>query len=117
MEWLKDNSEPCEISLYGSRRTGWEELIPDIEFTMNATIQKTLGKSPAEVLFGRKICRERWISNKSTREEIPNREYLTKRKFQIGEEVLLKIKTRTKNNLDLKVHTKWRNKFTKGDIE
>ena len=64
---------------------------------MNATIQKTLGKSSADVLFGRKIWRERWISNKSTREEIPKKEYLTKRKFQIGEEVLVKVESRTKN--------------------
>ena len=64
---------------------------------MNATIQKTLGKSPAEALFGRKICRERWISNEPIKEEIPKQKYLTKRRFQIGEEVLVKIETRTKD--------------------
>jgi len=65
----------------------------NVEFTMNATIQKTVSKSSAELLFGRKICRERWISNKSIREKIPKKEYLTKKKFQIGDEVLVKVET------------------------
>ena len=30
----------------------WGRILPEIEFTMNATMQKTLGKSPAEVIFG-----------------------------------------------------------------
>ena len=43
------------------------------------------------------MCRERWISNESIKEEIPKQKYLTKRIFQIGEEVLVKIETRTKD--------------------
>ena len=49
--------------LHERRSTEWGELIPDIEFSMNATVQKTLNSSPAEVIFGRRLCRERWLSN------------------------------------------------------
>jgi len=66
-------------------------------------IQKTADKCPAKVLFGREIFRERWINNKSTTEEIAKKKYLMKTKFQIGEEVLVKVETRTN---DLKVLTK-----------
>jgi len=64
---------------------------------MNVTIQKTLGKSPVEALFGRKMCRERWISNEPIKEKTPKQKYLTKRRFQIEEEVLVKIEARTKD--------------------
>ena len=30
-------------------------LLPDIEFALNASVQKTTGKSPAEIVFGFKI--------------------------------------------------------------
>ena len=42
----------------------WAEAIPDLKYTMNATFQKTLERSPADEIFGRKICRERWYCNK-----------------------------------------------------
>jgi len=38
-------------------------------FTINANIQKSLGKSPTEALIGRKMYRERWISNESINEK------------------------------------------------
>ena len=45
-------------SVKAKNHKDWAEAIPDIEFTMNATFQNTLGRSPAEEIFGRKICRE-----------------------------------------------------------
>ena len=61
----------------------WSDIIPEIEFTMNATFQKTLVKSPVEIIFGRKLSREQFVSQGTFREkdllEPP------KRMFQVGE--------------------------------
>ena len=79
------------------KRKDWSNRIPEIEYMMNATRQKTLGVSPAELVFGRKIHRERWFDSqkddKKSMEETP-----TKRQFQVGDEVLIKLETRTKDN-------------------
>ena len=45
-------------SLKDKLRKDWVEILPEIEFAMNITIQKTIGKSPAEVIFGFKLTRE-----------------------------------------------------------
>ena len=37
---------------------GWAALILEIEFMLNATIQKSIGKSPAEVIFGQPTYHE-----------------------------------------------------------
>ena len=86
-------------TLHERRSTEWDELIPEIEFTMNATVQKTLNSSPAEVIFGRRLCRERWLSNEkiSMNEGSINQKYPTMRKFQVGDEVLVRAETRTKD--------------------
>ena len=34
------------------RELGWANLLPNIEFALNASVQKTTGKSPAEIVFG-----------------------------------------------------------------
>ena len=39
-------------------RKDWAEYLPEIEFMMNATYQKTLAMSPAKIFFGKKIYRE-----------------------------------------------------------
>ena len=45
------------------KNTNWKELIPEIEYTLNATEQKTIGKSPAEIIYGKKINRSQWYEN------------------------------------------------------
>jgi len=81
------------------RRTAdWAEILPEIEFTLNATRQKTIGKSPAEIIFGKKISRESWYetdNQKMIREK--GKEIPTKRHFEIGDEVLIKVETRNKS--------------------
>ena len=63
------------------------------EYTMTYKKEKTGNSEWKRELFGRKICREK----------TPKQEYFTNRKFQIGHEVLVKIETRTKIKIDLKV--------------
>ena len=48
-------------SLQRNRRSEWSD-IPEIGFMMNATFQKTLGKSPAEIIFGRKLSIKQFVS-------------------------------------------------------
>ena len=61
---------------------------------MNTTFQKTLSKSPAEIIFERKINRERLVSQ----ETIRAKELLKppERMFQVGEDVLVKVEQRSK---------------------
>ena len=84
----------------GTGHKDWATILPDIEFTMNATKQKTVGKSPAEIIFGRKIYRECWTGQIQETED-KHREtletVLTRRKFKIGDQVLVKVETRTKD--------------------
>jgi hypothetical protein len=94
--------EAINASMKEKKCKDWEEVIPDIEFMMNATFQKSLGRSPAEVIFGRKICRERWYSSNhmligEQNERKPDKTYPTKRSFDIGDKVLVKVESRTKD--------------------
>jgi len=75
----------------------WESLVPEIEFVLNATVQKTLGCSPAEIIFGRTICRETWVSQTPDLQKPADNESKTRRSFQIGDEVLVKAESRTKD--------------------
>ena len=79
---------------------------------MNMTIQKTIGKSPAEVIFGFKLTRElepkvvqstdREIIIKEIQEKQRNVKYKDKntinRLFEIGDKVLIKQENRTKED-------------------
>jgi hypothetical protein len=88
-------------------KTNWANILPEIEFTLNATVQKTINMSPAEMIFGRKIDRTRWLANKNKKVEktMINRNEITenqeteptKRKFEIGDKVLVKKEIRTKD--------------------
>ena len=79
-------------------RKDWEELLPEIEFAMNATYQKSIGMSPCEMVFGRKIFRERWYIKEDTSTEDQSYEDMqTKRRFSVGDEVLVKKMVRNKN--------------------
>ena len=64
----------------------WAEYLPEVEFMLNATYHKALMRSPAEVVFGRKIYREN-LKNDST--EFNNKP-ITRRKFEKGQKVFLK---------------------------
>ena len=75
----------------------WADILPEIEFTLNASFQKTIGKSPAEIIFGRKIYREKWYGEKLNHREEENTEIQTKREFRIGDYVLFKAETRAKD--------------------
>jgi len=83
-------------SLLGTKGKDWENLLPEIEFTLNATIQKTTGKSPAEIGLGRKIFREGWFGKEGNQTEAQE-SYETKRKFRLGDEVLVEIENRSKD--------------------
>ena len=89
--------DQMNASLHGKRQGEWDEIVPDIEFTLNATIQKSLGKSPAEIVFGRKLSRECWVSQRQTDEDKPSIKYPTKRIFQVGDDVVVRLETRTKD--------------------
>jgi transposase InsO family protein len=97
-------------SLKEKKYKDWTELIPEIEFALNATIQKTIGKSPAEVVFGQRIY-HRWCDitkpeddRDGMRKLVLENENKVKynnvgrvnRKFNINEAVLIKAEGRTK---------------------
>ena len=83
----------------------WVELLPEIEFMLNCTIQATNEVSPAEIIFGRKIThwwKDRKDEVKSKQQDIiekikgkeenmgKNMTVGTIRNFEIGEKVLIK---------------------------
>jgi len=87
-------------SLRERKKNDWSEILPDIEFTMNATVQKSIGQSPAEIIFGRKINREQWhtvLEPKMNEEEERMKDTTTKRLFYVGDQVLVKVESRTKD--------------------
>ena len=86
-------------SLKDKTKRDWEEIIPDIEFTLNATVQKTTGKSPAQIIFGKNIFKERWYgSGETTAITDPVTTVLTRRHFQVGDKVLVEKTIRNKND-------------------
>ena len=96
-------------SLNERKPSNWAEILPEVEYTLNATVQKSLGVTPAEIVFGRKINRERWhYGNQVNRTELvkeqkekndskDNNGEITIRRFNVGDEVLVKIENRSKN--------------------
>jgi len=80
--------------------TSWADILPEVEFALNATRQKTIGKSPTEMLFGRKIDRQKWYSRDGSSTEA-RREVegtITQRAFQLGDKVLVKKEIRNKSD-------------------
>ena len=88
--------EYLNASLHTKKGSDWEELLPEIEFTLNATFQKTIGKSPAEIIFGKKIYREGWYSQDIKLQQ-EKEDTTTRRNFEIGDEVLVKVETGIKS--------------------
>ena len=97
-------------SLKDKLRNDWVEILQEIEFTMNSTIQQTIGKSPAEVIFGFKIAREWLPKNKESidiekiienvKEKQRNVKFKDEnrihREFDVNDEVLVKVDNRSK---------------------
>ena len=86
----------------------WEELIQKIEFAINATYQSTIGCTPFEIIFGRKILIHGMaapVENKNTilknatenskkaadNMRIFEENKRVQRAFSVGEEVLVKM--------------------------
>jgi len=86
----------------------WVELLPEIEFSMNASRQSTIGYSPAEVILGKRLTldgsRHYELDNKKIIDEVKMSETnkpnvtLTKRHFRVGDWVLVKIDNRQKGS-------------------
>jgi len=73
------------VTLQGIRQTDWAAIIPEVEFTLNSTLQKSLNKSPAEIIFVRILSTERWVSNDKICQDDKTQATCkpTKRKFQM----------------------------------
>ena len=102
----------------------WEESLPHIEFAMNSTIQMSIKCSPAEVIFGKKINKERFknqlqnvkepieyidrlqtdrnkkhgLIKELSRQNKYETDKRTHRQYDVGENVLIKIDLRNKQD-------------------
>ena len=74
----------------------WDKKLPEIEFMLNATYQKSIEMSPASMIYGREIRRERWLDSPQM-ENKQAIQFPTKRSFQLGDLVLIKAEVRTKD--------------------
>mgnify|MGYP003530418271 FL=1 len=97
--------EFIQASLKERNATSWADILPEVEFAINATKQKTIGCSPAEVVFGKKIDRQKWYDNsKINREDTRIRlkeknkpeENVTRRIYKVGEKVWIQKENRKK---------------------
>jgi len=96
-------------SIKTNKNKNWADLIPEIEFSINASTQKTTKKSPAEIIFGFKINRTEWhetdkLQDKDVIKEKINNEnrnssvnQLSSRTFAVGDRVLIKKENRHKD--------------------
>ena len=50
--------DSIHITLKDKNWSDWVELLPEIEFMLNSTVQSTIKFSPAEVVFGKRISKE-----------------------------------------------------------
>ena len=100
--------DALNATLKERKSKNWVELLPEIEFSMNASVQSTIGYSPAEVILGKRLTldgsRHYELDNKKIIDEIKKIEMgkpvttTTKRNFQIGDWVLVKIENRQKGS-------------------
>jgi len=75
-----------------SRSKDWAECLPEVEYVLNATHQKTINMSPAEAVFGRRLRRMN-MSSQKTNFNVKE----TRRAFSIGDRVLVKKEMSNKN--------------------
>lgn len=84
--------------LNASGNSNWDDKLPELEFMLNATYQKTIKTSPAAIVFGKEIRRERWIDPGGTADNLKSNEvYSTRRTFKVGDKVLVKNEVRAKD--------------------
>ena len=83
--------DAINIRLKDEMHRDWVEMLAEIEFMLNGTIQATTGISPAEIIFGRKL-RHWWKTTTEGKSgEKENKNIIeTKRIFQVGDKVLIK---------------------------
>ena len=69
----------------------WTEVLSEVEFMLNSTVQATTGMSPAEIVFGRKL-RHWWKNNYEDNKNLKAVEQKTetRRIFEVGDKVLIK---------------------------
>ena len=90
--------ELINATLHERRSSDWAEILPEIEFSLNATLQTIIGMSPAEIIFGRRISREKWDGKYSkTFQYERDQKPITRRQFFPGDDVLVKVESRTKD--------------------
>jgi len=57
--------DAINIRMKDGNHRDWTEVLSEIEFMLNSTVQATTGVSPAEIIFGRRL-RHWWKNNKET---------------------------------------------------
>ena len=90
--------DAMNIRIKDQAHKDWTEILPEVEFMMNSTIQATTGISPAEMIFGRKL-RHWWKDTKKqscNKKEKSENTIETKRIFHTGDKVLIKKENATK---------------------
>jgi len=90
--------DAMNIRIKDQAHKDWTEILPEVEFMMNSTIQATTGISPAEMIFGRKL-RHWWKDTKKQsciKKEKSENTIETKRIFHTGDKVLIKKENATK---------------------
>jgi len=98
--------DALNASLKDNGRKNWVEILPEIEFSINASRQSTTKFSPSEIIFGKRIIldgsRRYDLDNKKNIEEVQQRENKMsqtceqKRDFKQGDMVLMKVESRLK---------------------
>ena len=83
--------DAINIRMKDGNHRDWTEVLSEIEFMLNSTVQATTGVSPAEIIFGRRL-RHWWKNNKETNGNEVNVEQNveTRRVFEVGDRVLIK---------------------------
>jgi transposase InsO family protein len=99
--------EFIQASLKERNSMSWADILPEVEFAINATKQKTIGCSPAEVVFGKKIDRQQWYSDSKTdrenlRQKIKEKntpvETGTRATYKVGDKVWIMKEIRKKGD-------------------
>jgi len=72
VEWqFRTIREYINATLKDRNNMSWARLLPDIEFSLNATVQKLIGVSLTEVVFERTSNRSGWFEdNRTNRDDI-----------------------------------------------
>ena len=71
----------------------WAKYLPEVEYMMNATFQKSINTSPAEEVFERKLRRTNLKNKRPSYEDSE-----TRRSFEVGEQVWVKKEMKNKED-------------------